>query len=59
MSVSTSLPVALQYAANPGGTSLLLKLDTKSMRDRGAALTWLSAFPKEMELVVRAAPHCP
>ena len=31
MSVSTSLPVALQYAANPGGTSLLLKLDTKSM----------------------------
>lgn len=49
MSTTTDLAIAVKYAASPA--SLLLKIKTKSFMQRGADLTYLSAFPGEAELL--------
>ena len=49
MSTTTSLEVALKYASSR--KSILLKLETKNYLDRGADLTYLSAFPGEKEFL--------
>ena len=50
MSTTTSLAVAVQYSLSP--SSLLFKISTKSFLQRGAELTFLSAFPAEAEVLL-------
>ena len=50
MSTTTNLAVAVQYSLSP--SSLLFKLSTKSFLQRGADLTFLSAFPAEGEVLL-------
>ena len=64
MSTTTSLEVAVDYAASSGsGSALLLRLTTTSFMQRGADLAYLSAFPSEAEIsghswtVVDVVPH--
>jgi hypothetical protein len=47
MSTTTDLTVALRYSASH--SSLVLKLRTTSFMERGADISFLSAFPGEME----------
>ena len=49
MSTTTDLRVAVQYSLGATNTALLFKLHTKSFMDRGADLSFLSAFPLERE----------
>ena len=46
---TTDLAVALQYSTSQA--SLLFKIKTKSFMQRGADLSYLSAFPGERELL--------
>ena len=48
MSTTTSLEVAATYSL--GKTALLLKLHTSSFMERGADISYLSAFPAEKEV---------
>lgn len=48
MSTTTDLTVAIRYSASR--SSLLLKLRTSSFMDRGADISFLSAFPGEAEV---------
>ena len=59
-STKTDLNVAVDYAVRGSkAASLILKLRTPSFMQRGADISFLSAFPSEKELV-RAAntQHC-
>jgi hypothetical protein len=47
MSTTTDLNVALKYGTSE--TSIILKLRTTSFMQRGADLSWVSAFPAESE----------
>ena len=47
MSTTCDLKVALEYAAS--ASSVLLRICTTTVMQRGADLTFLSAFPKEAE----------
>ena len=49
MSTTTDLKVAVQYSL--GQSSLLFKLNAPSFMERGADLTFLSAFPDEREIL--------
>jgi hypothetical protein len=49
MSTTTDLGVALAYSLS--ASSLLFKVHTKSFLQRGADLTFLSAFPAEAEIL--------
>eukprot|EP00322_Chrysochromulina_rotalis_P013516 CAMPEP_0115839736 /NCGR_PEP_ID=MMETSP0287-20121206/6405_1 /TAXON_ID=412157 /ORGANISM="Chrysochromulina rotalis, Strain UIO044" /LENGTH=770 /DNA_ID=CAMNT_0003293317 /DNA_START=17 /DNA_END=2329 /DNA_ORIENTATION=+ len=49
MSTTTDLKIAVQYSL--GDSSLLFKLRTNSFMQRGADLTFLSAFPGEAEIL--------
>ena len=50
VSTTRDLSIAVQYAS--GGTScLILKLSAPNFMDRGADLTFLSAFPEEVEFL--------
>merc|ERR1719198_873513 len=49
MSTTSDLGVAVQYSIST--ESLLFKIKTKSFMQRGADLTYISAFPGESELV--------
>jgi hypothetical protein len=49
MSTTTSLAVAVQYSLS--ASSLILKVKTDSFMDRGADLSWVSAFPEEAEVL--------
>jgi hypothetical protein len=49
MSTTTSLEVAIKYSAS--SSSVLLKLTTSSFMQRGADLSFLSAFPDEAEVL--------
>ena len=48
MSTTTDLSVAISYSLSR--SSLLFKIVTKSFLQRGADLTFLSAFPAEREM---------
>jgi hypothetical protein len=48
MSTTSDLRVALSYAA-PSQEAVLFKILTKTRLQRGADLSWVSAFPAEME----------
>jgi len=49
LSATSSLEVALRYSVS--SSSVLMRLDTTSFIERGANLTYLSAFPHEGECV--------
>lgn len=49
MSTSPSLEVAVRYSAS--ACSVLLKLETSHFRNRGADISFLSAFPEECEVL--------
>mmetsp|Transcript_28835 Transcript_28835/g.78720 ORF Transcript_28835/g.78720 Transcript_28835/m.78720 type:complete len:123 (+) Transcript_28835:135-503(+) len=49
MSTTSNLAVAVQYSLSP--SSLILKLKTNSFMERGANLSWVSAFPAEAEVL--------
>ena len=49
MSTTGDLKIALEYAL--GAEALLLKVRTKSFMQRGASLSYLSAFPAESEIL--------
>ena len=55
MSTTTSLEVAVRYSAS--ACSVLLKLETANFRERGADLTFLSAFPNEKEVLYPPLTH--
>ena len=55
MSTSRSLEVAVRYSAS--ANSVLLKLETSNFRERGADLTFLSAFPGEREVLYPPLTH--
>ena len=52
MSTTTSLEVALKYSV-PGAShsSILMQINTRTFLDRGADLSYLSAFPREREFL--------
>ena len=52
MSTTTDLMVAIKYSA-PGAsqTSILLQIDSTTFFDRGADISFLSAFPAEKEFL--------
>lgn len=49
MSTTTDLSVAVRYSLS--SSSLLFKLRSNSFMQRGADLTWCSAFPDEREIL--------
>jgi hypothetical protein len=49
MSTSTNFGTALHYSI--GKESLIFKIITRNNLQRGADLQWLSAFPKEAEIL--------
>ena len=49
MSTTSDLKVAVMYSLSP--KSLLLKIKTTSFMQRGAEISYLSAFPHEAEFV--------
>jgi hypothetical protein len=53
MSTTSDLEVALRYAVDlsTSGSVLLLRLRTSSFMERGADLTFVSAFPGEAEVL--------
>ena len=51
MSTTSDLEVAVRYARSR--SSLMFKLRTNSFIERGASLSYLSAFPAEEEFVYR------
>jgi hypothetical protein len=58
MSTTTDLNVAVDYAVRGSkAASLILKLRTPSFMQRGADISFLSAFPSEKELVRAANPN--
>jgi hypothetical protein len=50
MSTTADLRIALKYASR-GKTAVLLRVRTSSCMQQGADLTWLSAFPHEVEFL--------
>ena len=54
MSTTPSLEVAVRYGLS--ASTLLFRLSTESFMDRGADLTYLSAFPDEVETLY--SPLC-
>ena len=55
MSTTRELEVAVRYSAS--ACSVLLKLETDSFRERGADLSFLSAFPGEAEVLYPPLTH--
>ena len=55
MSTTHDLSVAVRYSTSE--CSVLLKLDTESFRERGADLSWISAFPAESECCFPPLTH--
>jgi len=55
MSATSNLEVAVRYSAS--ACSVLLKLETSSFRERGADLSFLSAFPGEREVLYPPLTH--
>ena len=55
MSTTHDLAVAVRYSTSE--SSVLLKLDTNGFRERGADLTFLSAFPDERECLFPPLTH--
>ena len=51
MSTTTDFGVAVKYATNAGGHSLLFKIIVEDINDCGADLKWLSAFASEDEVL--------
>ena len=49
MSTTSDINIALKYSASRSGKGVLLRLATNSSMERGADLTFLSAFPGEKE----------
>ena len=49
MSTTTSLDVAMEYCASKN--ALILRLNTSSFMERGADISFLSAFPTEKEVL--------
>ena len=49
MSTTTSLDVAMEYCASKN--ALILRLNTASFMERGADISFLSAFPTEKEVL--------
>ena len=56
MSTTRELEVAVKYSTS--ACSVLLKLETRNFRERGADLTFLSAFPAECEVLYPPLTHC-
>ena len=54
-STTHDLSVAVRYSQST--SSVLLRLETKSFRERGADLTFLSAFPAERECLFPPLTH--
>ena len=50
MSTTLDLGIALKYSAE-GNTAVLLRIISQNFMDRGAELSWLSAFAHEEELL--------
>jgi len=50
LSTTTKLDVAVHYSSG-GSSSLILKLNTSSAMERGADISFLSAFPTEAEVL--------
>jgi len=55
MSTTRELEIAIRYSAS--ACSVLLKLETGSFRERGADLSFLSAFPGEVEVLYPPLTH--
>ena len=55
MSTTRDLAVAVRYSTSE--CSVLFKLDTESFRERGADLSWVSAFPAERECCFPPLTH--
>ena len=55
MSTTRELDVAVRYSAS--ACSVLLKLETSNFRERGADLSFLSAFPGEAEVLYPPLTH--
>lgn len=55
MSTTHELEIAVRYSASQ--CSVLLMLATESFRERGADLTFLSAFPGEREVLYPPLTH--
>lgn len=55
MSTTSALEVAVKYSAS--ACSVLLKLETESFRERGADLSFVSAFPAEAEVLYPPLTH--
>ena len=51
MSTTKNFDVAVKYATNPGGHSLLFKIIVEDINDCGADLRWLSVFGSEDEVL--------
>ena len=51
MSTTTDICVALEYATTGAASSLLLKLRTDTFLNRGASISFLSAFANENEIL--------
>jgi hypothetical protein len=51
MSTTNDLSVAVQYSLNTSRSSVLLRMVTKSFIERGADISYLSAFPGEAEVL--------
>jgi hypothetical protein len=55
MSTTPNLDVAIRYSA--GSCSVLLRLVTSNFRERGADISWVSAFPAENEFLYPPLTH--
>ena len=51
MSTTQDINIAIEYSQNIGGHALLLKFKVTNMKQFGADVSWLSAFPTEKEIL--------
>jgi hypothetical protein len=51
MSTTRDLKIAIEYSKSEGGHALLLKFKVTNMKQFGAEVSWLSAFPAEKEIL--------
>lgn len=51
MSTTNSLSIATMYSKSIEGNALLFKIKVDNMKQLGADISWLSAFPQEEEIL--------